>query len=317
MAPDPAGEDGCPCVIRKRRQEKAFSLRVEAPGRQEHVEIRHQTALEEAPDFAGPLLLRFLRRPATRQTRLRDHKGHRFRWPLVVLQERSNRAGEGTHRQGKRKGGALLRPARDPDVAAVPRHQLFADVQAQAQALAAGLDPLRHLVEALEDPLGHLLADTAPRISHLEEQETGILPPQADLQGHGTALGRELDRVVEENDQNLPETGRVGVGGGQIRRQVERESDPLGARAALKRIEGVAHGIRDGDAGQLDRELAGLEARDLEQVIDHRLKLSDIPQDDLLVLALLRVQLTSRPTQEDRRKLLDGSERRAQLVRDM
>ena len=60
---------------------------------------------------------------------------------------------------------------------------------------------------------------------------------------------------------------------------------------------------------QLDRELAALPARDLEQIIDHRLQLFHVAEDDLEIFALILVQLAHEPVEQDRDELIDGIER--------
>src|SRR3977135_3343822 len=87
---------------------------------------------------------------------------------IAGLDGRNNHAVERKRGQRKRKSAALLRPALGPDLAALSRHQLFADIQAQSKALAAGLNGgLGCLVEAFKESLGKIRAETASGIRHL------------------------------------------------------------------------------------------------------------------------------------------------------
>ncbi len=83
LSPNPVGEYGCTGFIRKSCDKEAFSLRVGAHARQEHVQIRQGTAFEEALGFDRPLLSRFLRRPRARQAGLHHHEGNRGRRGLA------------------------------------------------------------------------------------------------------------------------------------------------------------------------------------------------------------------------------------------
>jgi hypothetical protein len=117
--------------------------------------------------------------------------------------ERGNQAAERENGQCKRKDGSLPGAALDPDLATLPGNQFFADVQSKSKTLACGQRRSCYLIEALKNSLGHIRVDPASRVRNLHEQETRIFLEHLGLNFHGAPVGRKLNGVVEQNEQDL------------------------------------------------------------------------------------------------------------------
>ena len=83
-----------------------------------------------------------------------------------------------------------------------------------------------------------------------ETRSSTTRPALAHAHGHGAAVGRVLDRVVDQVDQDLAHAVGVGVGERAARRQHERELVLLGAAAG-------PGGDVARDRGDVDRARAG------------------------------------------------------------
>ena len=95
----------------------------------------------------------------------------------------------------------------------------------------------------------------------------------------------------------------------------EESSDAFDRGSTLKGVDCVDNRFGNRGALDLDGELARLKASDLQQVIDHRLELFDIPQNDFQVPLLFRLQFAGQSVQENGHELIDRSQRRTKLVR--
>ena len=87
--------------------------------------------------------------------------------------------------------------------------QLTADVQPEAEALAAGLAAAGHLVEAVEDVPDGLGRDALAGIGHRDGH--GPLPRQVPGRDRDGAAGLgELERVAEQVAEDLVDPATVG-----------------------------------------------------------------------------------------------------------
>src|SRR5882672_2787879 len=95
------------------------------------------------------------------------------------------------------------------DAAAVRRDRPARDGQTEPGAGFTGAAGFR-AVEALEDPLAVRGRDSGPRVLHFDRGLSRRRALRANL--NRAAVGRVLDRVVEEVDQAEPEDGRIAQG---------------------------------------------------------------------------------------------------------
>ena len=165
----------------------------------------------------------------------------------------------------KRRAFAELRL--DPDRPVHPADELAADVEAEAGAA----DPTGHVrieaVELLEDPAVLGGGDPEPAVVDREADRTVAV---RDRERDEPALGRVLDRVVDEVDEHLPELAGVRD---DVRDRLRR------AQLELDRRRGDASGPprRPPDASSTGSQLsivtgslAGVETPGDEQVVDDR-----------------------------------------------
>src|SRR6202521_3192207 len=94
------------------------------------------------------------RKPALPSTHLHHKQCDGIAGHLLVRQYRANPTRQRKNRHGKEKMAAFLWLAADPDLAALPRDQLFGNVQAEPQALPSRLARIGYLIEALKNALG-------------------------------------------------------------------------------------------------------------------------------------------------------------------
>ena len=167
------------------------------------------------------------------------------------------------------------------------------------------------LAETLADVRQQLRADPHPGVAH-RDRHLRIHALQLHL--HPTALRRELHRVAEQVPHHLLET--VGIAADRADRRGEHRLQPdvLGRRRGPDAV----HRLLDHESqihrldGQTD--LAGLDARDVEQVVHQADLGGDVSQDDLQrAPRLLGVEVAPL---EDGGPAVHRIERGAQLMRE-
>ena len=79
----------------------------------------------------------------------------------------------------------------------------------------AGLAAVRYLVEAFEDLVAGLGAHSAAGVRNLDHQKLGIVGRKPHLNFYRATGGSELHRIVDQDNQYLAQSGRVGGDGGQ------------------------------------------------------------------------------------------------------
>ena len=209
--------------------------------------------------------------------------------------------GDGLERHLEPEGRARPRPALDADLAVHECDELTADRQTQSGAAKAPGDRAVGLRELLEQPRAHLFRHADPGILHFEAHApwpTGA----AGLARHGrlhrdAALFRELDGVADEIDQDLPQARRVAAEMA-ARRAIDEGAEVEALLARLGREQGHRglDRVDEIEVDDLDLDLAGLELRDIENVIDDGEQRIAGFAHDLRVVALLLIEL--RPEQQ-------------------
>ena len=173
-------------------------------------------------------------------------------------------------RQGEAEGAALARRADDGQFAAHQLDQPAGDGQPQAgtAVLARGRGiGLRKGIENAGELVGGN-ADAGIAHGKGQGQRLGLLPFEADGEHHLAALG-ELDRVADQIEQHLAQPGRVPAqlaGEGRIDVGAEIQTAIAGAR--LQREKHLVDGLAQGEVDGLDAELARLDLREIEDVVD-------------------------------------------------
>ena len=105
------------------------------------------------------------------------------------------------------EGRALAELRLDPDLPVHPAHELAADVEAEAGAADAAGHVGIEAVELLEDPPVLGRGDAEPGVGDREADRAVAV---RDRERDRPALGRVLDRVVDEVDEHLVELAGVG-----------------------------------------------------------------------------------------------------------
>src|SRR5438552_4582839 len=197
--------------------------------------------------------------------------------------------------------------------------------------LAAGHDPAaERLGEAADDVEAETRGAVVARVERLEQARQHLRgdarAPVADRDANPPAVGREhgvdvhpavgavLERVVDEVLDDLLHLHAVAAERGQVARRPPRD-EPVERRpresAGLERREDV------GQRERLDpeRELAGLEAGDVERGAEKVDELDRLPLQRGRHLALLVGQRAERPFAEQARVADERVQRRTQIVR--
>src|SRR3954452_4382415 len=213
-------------------------------------------------------------------------------------------------------GGELNRERRhvrarlDCDRAVHPRHELAADVEAEAGPADAAAHVRVEADELLEDPLLLAVRDARPAVADGEGHAGAA---RLDMERDGRVAGRVLERVLDDVAEHLAQA--VGIGEHGRRRRLDRRGDAAAGRRPLRELDDLVDDGAGIDPPELDAELACLDAARREDV-GHDLReplrlLLDHPEERLPLLDLEAGTLPER-----RRRAVDRRERRAQLVRD-
>ena len=221
--------------------------------------------------------------------RTADHAGDAARRRVGPVAGVEHADGEPGGERAPLTGGAL-----EPDRAAHHVHEAAADGEPEPGALAM---PARigDLLERLEHPLRLLRRDPDAGVGDFEAEHDASLVAGGViglLVRVGTerdgAAGRELHRVREEVEEDLPEPPLVGMdGGGERRREVGGEGEPF--RVGLDAGEG---GDGPEEVGEAERrgphlELARLDLGEVEHVVDEAEEVVPAPLDHVDARAVL------------------------------
>ncbi len=265
---------------------------VDAPGQLDAVHARHAPVDEQQP--VGLAVRRGIPQHIERlrarmgfagfeahvAQHFREHGGGRV---VVVHDEHAPVAQRG--RQGRRvrhalraferqhdpEGRAFAHGALGAHLAAHELGQVLGDGQPQAAAAEAPRGGGIGLLEALEEP-AHLLGRHADaRVTHLEAQQhapaVALHHPHAHVDL--AALG-ELDRVVGEIDEDLAQPqGIAHEVGRHVGRHVEHQLQPLHAGLVAHHVGHAFQHAVEHEGLFFHDQLAGLDAREIQDVIDH------------------------------------------------
>jgi hypothetical protein len=160
----------------------------------------------------------------------------------------------------------------DPDRAAHRGDQLTADRQSQAGATEATVDRAVRLREGFEYQFQLVGSDTDTRIAHLQlqmrtpsvriEQTTGN---ECDL-----TVFSKFDRVTEQIDDDLRQARWIATQPQcRINVQVDLQAVAAGQRLQFKWLGRRFQGDKYGERYRFDRQPAGFDAREIEQIVDH------------------------------------------------
>ena len=172
----------------------------------------------------------------------------------------------GRARQREPEDGAVAGLALDADAAAVRRHDLLADVQAEARAARRRVG---RAVEALEQARQVLGRDARPAVAHLEADAVAL--------GGGAHVDaavrrRVTDRVGEEVRQHQSDAVGIGKHGPIDRGRPGFELDAGLARQLAMFVERVLDERHRRDVTPVQLDVPGLDARQVEQIVDDRLQ---------------------------------------------
>ena len=163
-------------------------------------------------------------------------------------------------------------------------YQLPHDGQAEPGAAAARRPGLFDLVEALPDPRLLLPGNTRAGVLHGEAQ---VLAHRCDAERDPPARWREAHRILEQIGEHLHEA--VGVGG--HRRQPGRRRHRQLNAAALQLPLQLVHRPRPGLGGvhrhHAQGHLPGVQARQVEQILDQAVEAQGVVEHHAHVAALL------------------------------
>src|SRR5438067_753978 len=216
------------------------------------------------------------------------------------------------HREPHREGGALaLARTRGRHRAAVPLDQVAHDRQPEPQPPVRARARAVGLPEALEDVRQEVGRNPDARVTHADH---GVMRVAREPDGDAPAARRELDGVGDEVPDDLLQPVAIAAHGTDAVVELALEGDLLRVGRRTDRVDGALDGRRQVDGRQLETQLAGDDARDLEEVLDEASLELRVALDHL-ERAGPGFRLEPAGAQEARPDE-DGAERRPQLVRE-
>ena len=167
---------------------------------------------------------------------------------------------------------ALARHALHPDLAPHARHQLLGDGETETRASVAPRGGSVRLDEGLEEARLGLSGDADAGVADLEAQARPLRPRPCVGEGgaqHHLALLRELHRVAHEVAQHLAQAARVAPQeAGDVGVDETGQLQPLGVGLLLRGVHHLANGPPQVELDALQLEAAGLDLREVEDVVD-------------------------------------------------
>ena len=194
--------------------------------------------------------------------------------------------------QGEAHAGALAEPALQGDLAAHRLHQALADRQPQAGAAVVAVGGVLDLEEGLEH-LGGLVGRDADAGVADREAEPGLAlggGRGGDADGDRALVG-ELDGVADDVEEELVELAPVADHPPRHRgRHVADEGDTLALGLHRLQRQHVVDGLAQVEGFALQVELAGLDAREAQHVLEDLQQRQVGVADHVEVLALAPVE---------------------------
>ena len=182
-------------------------------------------------------------------------------------------AGRGDRdRERERRAAPFL--GLDPDPAAVAFDDVARDREAESRAAAPDARPVG-LVEALEDALLVRLRDARPVV---DDRGDDLAAGGPHRDPHLAAVGAELDRVVDEVDEDLAEARLVGADRREPGRDVDHQRDRVALGEQPQPLDGALREPAEIDVVRQRQLAAALDPGEVEELADH---LDEVPGLDL------------------------------------
>ncbi len=169
------------------------------------------------------------------------------------------------------------------------------------------------LHERLEQRFHALRRDADARVAHFEaHQRTAIANPRRGQRNIHLPVMRELDGIAHEIEQALPDTLRIAHRHARhIPLHVDGELQALGLRLIVDGRDDIVHDTAQVHRDGFDVELARLDLREIENVVDHREQRLRARMNGFGVFTLI---CNERSVEQQRRHAEDAVHRRADLV---
>ena len=225
-------------------------------------------------------------------------------------------------RDGER--GALPLHASHAQVASHPEGEVAADREAEPRAPGAPRVVRPHLDEGLEDRVEPVARNADPRVRDLEVgdvRRSGAVRARRERDDHAPARRRELDRVRQQVEKDLPELLVVrpdARGWADVCRSWSREADlevdPLLRELRLDQREHVGDDLGDVDRLHVVLDATGAHSGEVQHVVHQPEQMTLRAVDTRQRLALGVGDRTVDAEIDELRVALDRIERGAQLV---
>ena len=150
-------------------------------------------------------------------------------------------------------------------------------------------------------------------LSATETSHFAVDPRRADVDL--PAVGRELHRVREQVEDDLPDPPLVPRDDVEAAVPVERDLDAFGRGLLTNHRDAALEGVLERERRDLQLDLAGLDLGQVEDVVDEGQQVVPRGEDVVEVLGLLRVHVADHSLAQHLREADDRVERRPQLVR--
>src|SRR5437899_4772708 len=216
------------------------------------------------------------------------------------------------HRYRECERGALARLAFHPDAAAVQLDELLGQRQAESGAFLLLRVIAPDLAELLEHGLMIFGRDADPGVADRDLEPAGIAMRRY---VDAAAVGRELDRVGQEVDEDLLHLALVGLNVAQRRIDAHLQSDIVPLRTLAHQRHRIGERRSDIECRQVELHPARLDLRQVEDVVDESQQVLARRIDVVQVIRLLLVHLAKEFLLQHLRKADDRVQRRAKLMR--
>ena len=233
-----------------------------------------------------------------------------------VVDARERLRSEVFHGEIEREHAAFVGDAHDVDRASEEPRDLATDGEAETRAAVLSTGRPVRLLEGLEDELLLLRRDADARVADGERDHARALLLRRLLHRHrDAALGGELERVRQEVLQDLLETADVREERMRQRPDhLDLEREVLLFRDVAERLLEIVAYLAETERLRVDGHLAGLDLRQVEDLVDQREEVVAGRVDRLGKLHLLRGEVPVAVLREHLRQDEQAVERRAQLV---
>ena len=224
--------------------------------------------------------------------------------------------GDRLQRDDEPEGATLARYAVDPDLSAHGHGQLAADRKAQPAAAMRAGQGLVGLDKGLEQAVRLLLGQSGAGITHFKSDQVAplVLPGPAGRNHHAALVG-ELDRIVDEVVQDLPDPQRVApVMSAQAFAGFEHQLHPLAAGRDGEEFADLAKQVFDLHVFRNDFERVGVEPQEIQNVVQNA---QQGPRRIVDAGKMAALRLVQRGLAQDFQHPQDRVHRRAQFVADI